>query len=187
MKNQPRATLSGLALTLLIASMGLSASAAQASAPVTYDASLLHEGLGRWYRVYASAFTGAEQERPLVLVLHATGGSGPRTQWLTGFDATADTLGLIAVYPTGTRRNGRCCEWNDDRPEGKAPDDVGFLDAVIDAVASRHRVAPDRIYVTGLSNGGLMALRLACRRTGTYAAFAPVAATLTTSLLALGC
>ncbi len=186
MKNRCPAPLWGLAFTVLIASTGSGATVAQA-APITYDASVVHDGVRRWYRVYAPAFVGAEPERPLVLVLHGMGGTGPGAQWLTRFDATADALGLIAVYPTGTNRNGRCCEWNDDWPAGDGPDDVGFLDLVVEAVASRYRVDPGRIYVTGLSNGGLMTLRLACTRTGTYAAFAPVASTLTTSLLALGC
>ncbi len=57
-------------------------------------------------------------------------------------------------------------------------DDVGFLVALLDAVQQRYGTDPRRVFVTGISNGGMMAYRLACEASDRIAAIAPVAATL---------
>jgi polyhydroxybutyrate depolymerase len=41
-------------------------------------------------------------------------------------------------------------------------DDVAYFEALIDDVSSRVQIDADRIFVTGLSNGGAMSFRLAC-------------------------
>src|SRR6185503_17547684 len=51
----------------------------------------------------------------------------------------------------------------------------------LDELERTHRVDPDRVFATGISNGGMMAGRLACDLPGRFAAIAPVAATLATS------
>jgi polyhydroxybutyrate depolymerase len=48
--------------------------------------------------------------------------------------------------------------------------------AVVDDVSSKHNIDARRVYVTGLSNGGFMAQRLACYAPGKFTAFASVAA-----------
>jgi polyhydroxybutyrate depolymerase len=40
-------------------------------------------------------------------------------------------------------------------------DDVRFISNLIDEIVARHRVDRSRVYATGFSNGGMMALRLA--------------------------
>jgi polyhydroxybutyrate depolymerase len=57
-------------------------------------------------------------------------------------------------------------------------DDVGFVVAVLDDLATDLRVDRRRVYATGLSNGGMMSYRLACDAADRFAAVAPVAATL---------
>jgi polyhydroxybutyrate depolymerase len=58
-------------------------------------------------------------------------------------------------------------------------DDVGFIATLIatliDSVATRRCIDADRVYATGMSNGGYMSHRLACQLTDRLAASAPVA------------
>jgi polyhydroxybutyrate depolymerase len=57
---------------------------------------------------------------------------------------------------------------------------VGFVLAVLDQVERDLPVDRDRVFATGISNGGMLAYRLACDASERFAAIAPVAATLVT-------
>jgi polyhydroxybutyrate depolymerase len=112
---------------------------------------------------------------PLVLDLHGYGTTKRfQSGWFgSGFRAKADTLGFVYVTPQGLLNSwnaqGRCC-WFQPNP----PDDVAFLEAVVAAVRAAGSIDPKRIYVTGFSNGGSMALTLACRRSELFAGVASV-------------
>lgn len=116
---------------------------------------------------------------PLVLVLHGGGGSaaGMESASARGFHREARRAGFVVAYPEGLGRN-----WNDGRPDAphdaarQDRDDVGFIAALIDAVGRRHAVDRNRIYATGISNGGMMSYRLACELADRIAAVAAVAA-----------
>ncbi|ORB10359.1 hypothetical protein BST27_01960 [Mycobacterium intermedium] len=57
--------------------------------------------------------------------------------------------------------------------------DVAFLSELVAAIIRRTPIDPTRVYVTGMPNGAMMALRLGCQTT-TFAAEAAVAGTLLT-------
>src|SRR5258708_38924431 len=81
-------------------------------------------------------------------------------------DAADDRRGFVAVYPNGTGpTSGRLLVWNAGTCCGRAPaqgvDDVGFLLRTLDALAERVAIDRTRVYATGLSNGSMMAPRLA--------------------------
>ncbi|MBN2077840.1 MAG: hypothetical protein JW838_02670 [Spirochaetes bacterium] len=102
---------------------------------------------------------------PLLLVLHGGGGKGRGMISLTRgrFNELAERDGFLVAYPDGIGRH-----WNDfrDDPIDYAHrnniDDVGFIRALIDAIAARHPVDGKRVFATGISNGGFMCYRLAC-------------------------
>ena len=95
----------------------------------------------------------------------------------TGFDTLADEEGFIVAYPDATNRH-----WNDTR--GLSPaDDVAFVRALVDELSRTYLVDPNRVYATGISNGGFFVQRLACDLTDKIAAVASVAATMPENLL----
>lgn len=138
-------------------------------------------GLTRAYRFYEPAH--ARQKLPLVFVLHGAGGDGKRLAASVRFEQLAAQKGFIVVYPDGFENH-----WNDLRgiPEWSAHqrniDDVGFFATLIDKFVTRHDADPKRVFVTGISNGGLMSHRLGCELAGKIAAIAPVVRTLTVKL-----
>jgi len=142
-------------------------------------------GVARTYRYYAPP--AAARRLPLVFVLHGAGGASERVAATTRFQELAAEKGFIVVYPDGFDRH-----WNDLRgiPEWTAHqrniDDVGFFSALIERFVAQHHADPRRVFVTGISNGGLMSHRLGCELAGRIAAIAPVVRTLT-SRLASGC
>ncbi|NBB16826.1 alpha/beta fold hydrolase [Caulobacter sp. SLTY] len=119
---------------------------------------------------------------PVVFILHGGGGDAARMRRL-GFEAAGTDAGLVTVYPEG--RGGG---WRDGRQDGVVAersgevDDVGFLVAVMDELIAEGRADPRRIYVVGASNGGMMALRLACERPDRLAAVVAVIALLPAEL-----
>lgn len=132
-------------------------------------------GQQRSYSLYVPA--SSPDPAPLVLMLHGAFGSAEHAQEHYGWDAAADRYGFVVAYPDGMGRawaaGGGCC----GRPGRDGIDDVGFLTAVVADVGRRVAIDSDRVYATGMSNGGMMSYRLACDTT-VFAAIAPVAGTL---------
>ena len=86
---------------------------------------------------------------------------------LSGMQVKAADEGFIVAQPAGILRS-----WDILTGNGE---DVDFILAVVADVQARVAVDPDRIYATGMSNGGGMADRLGCVAPDVFAAIAPVA------------
>lgn len=120
---------------------------------------------------------------PVVLVFHGGGGRAENAVRMTHMDDVADEHGFLAVFPDGSGRlgnvlltfnAGNCCGY----ATNEAIDDVGFTRQLIGELTSTLAVDPRRIFVTGMSNGGMMSYRLACEASDLIAAAAPVAGAL---------
>lgn len=96
---------------------------------------------------------------PLIVAMHGFLGNGSNMQQKTRFDALAKQDGFVVVYPNGIRRR-----WNDGRSARNKTDDVGYIAALINTLAASGTVDPRRVFLTGHSNGGGMAMRMACDR-----------------------
>lgn len=94
---------------------------------------------------------------PLVVAMHGFLGTGRNMRKKTGFDQIARRYGAVVAYPNGKRRR-----WNDGRSPGAKVDDVGYLTGLIRALVAQGRVDPERVFLAGHSNGGGMAMRMAC-------------------------
>ena len=147
------------------------------------------------------------QPVPVVVAIHGGGGSrvaqartscpGGKVDEPECLHKLADKEGFAVVYPNGTGGNGLGANirtWNagggggDWRcASGKAcengVDELAYFNGLLDDLEERVNVDTDRIYATGLSNGGAMSHRLACELSDRIAAVAPVggAMQLTTS------
>jgi len=117
----------------------------------------------------------------LVIVLHGSFGGGFQIESDSGFDAQADRLGWIAVYPDGVADGWDAFGSTDKWGKHPGADDVAFVSALIDHFEASDGVDPDRVYVTGLSRGGMMTYRLGCELSGRIAAIAPVSGNMATA------
>lgn len=148
-------------------------------APGDHTFALTYQHRNRSYIVHVPRLS-ASGPRAVVLNFHGGGGHAANQQSYSRMDATADREGFLAVYPNGTGRFGtRLLTWNAGTCCGSAQkdnvDDVGFTRAVIEDLSRRTLVNRSRIYATGLSNGAMMAYRLAVEASDLVAAIAPVA------------
>jgi polyhydroxybutyrate depolymerase len=178
---------SGLALLLsfnLTACGGGGSESTNPPTPVAaqdLSASLVSGGRTRTYLARVPAKSDSQAALPLVIALHGGGGTGAAMRDLTGLNAIADANGFVVAYP-----DGYSTSWADGRgttdAEVAGVDDVAFISALIDNVAARTGIDQRRVYVTGVSNGGMMSLRLACQLSNRITAAAPVAANMPTNL-----
>jgi len=139
--------------------------------------SLRHDGKRRTYLLHIPPQSDGDTPLPLVIALHGGVGSAKNIEEQSGLAEFADEEGFVLVSPDGFKRAwnaGWCC----GKASEKDIDDVGFIDALIDEVASEVPIDESRIYATGMSNGGFMCYRLACELSHRIAAIAPVAATM---------
>ena len=152
-------------LTMLACSRGATVRSETGSSAF-HERSLIHDGRNRSYLVHLPPHVDPEVPLPVVISYHGGGGNAQNQKDYSGLDATADVRGFIAVYPNGTGRfSDRLLTWNAGICCGYARneqvDDVGFTLAVIEDLKSIFSVDVTRVYATGLSNGAMMAYRLA--------------------------
>jgi polyhydroxybutyrate depolymerase len=117
---------------------------------------------------------GAQRGRPLPTVVALHGGfmNGKAMRRMFGLDELAAQDRFVVVYPDAIWRR-----WNDgvSRHNGGA-DDVRFLRNLADHLVRQGIADPKRIYLVGVSNGGMMTYRVACQSPGIFAAYAAVIA-----------
>jgi polyhydroxybutyrate depolymerase len=115
---------------------------------------------------------------PLVIVLHGASLTAEQTERYYHWDDLADADGFDVAYPQGVDKAwnaGSCCGTG----PGRHTDDVGFVGAVVADATRATGSDPARVYLTGVSNGAMLALRFACERPTALAAVGSVAGTFT--------
>jgi polyhydroxybutyrate depolymerase len=124
------------------------------------------DGRQRSYRLFVPPPI-AGTRHPLLLALHPLGGNALKFERLSGLDEGAVAAGAVVVYPDGLGHSwdaGTCCGY----AVRHRVDDVRFLTRVVADVQRRLPIDPNRIAVTGFSNGALMSYRLGCERSDLF-------------------
>ena len=154
------------------------AAAAPLLAPGDYRFTLTSGERERSYLVHMPASHPAMPA--VILSFHGGGGSARGQLKYSGMNKLSDREGFIVVYPNGTGRfPNRLLTWNAGTCCGYAMknniDDVAFTLALLDDLAAKTPIDRRRVYATGMSNGAMMAYRLAVEAGDRIAAIAPVA------------
>ena len=149
------------------------------TAQQTINASITHDGIERDYILYVPEIYDGSTAAPLVLNFHGFGSSASQQMFYGDFRDIADTEGFLLVHPEGTTFIGNQF-WNVGFPGLSSNiDDVGFTEALIDELATLYAIDLDRVYATGMSNGGFMSFLLACQLSEKIAAVASVTGSMT--------
>jgi len=145
----------------------------------TINGSIIHDGIQRDYILYIPSIYDGVAEVPLVLNFHGFGSNANEQMWYGDFRAIADSEGFLLVHPEGTFLNGNQ-HWNvGNFTIGSTANDIGFTEALIDELADLYTINLDRVYSTGMSNGGYMSFLLACQLSEKIAAVASVTGSMT--------
>ena len=135
------------------------------------------DGLQRDYYLHVPKHYQKNTPIPLIFFMHGGGQNIKKMARSSQLNTLADTKGFMVAYPVGVDKH-----WKDGRGEtygGKSKknvDDVKFVDALIQQLSNNYAIDRKKVYVTGVSNGGLMTLRLGCDLSQKLSAIAPVIA-----------
>lgn len=143
------------------------------------DAELQVDGRARQYAAYIPDSLKHGGQAPVVFVLHGGGGNGWDMSGYARFDAFAERDRAVVVYPSafeGFWNDGR--KYREFKSQVENVDDVGFLFRVLEDLDARVKVDRSRVFITGHSNGGLMAHMVAAHAANRITAIAPVASSI---------
>ena len=136
----------------------------------------------RSYSAYIPSTYKPEIPSPLLIALHGLSGWGLQLMDNTEFNNLAEANGFIVAYPNGNPElvdnrvirswnGGGCCAIS----QRNNSDDVSYINNLIDDVSGRYSINSKRVYLTGHSNGSMLAQKLACQLSNKIAAVAVVA------------
>jgi len=127
-----------------------------------------HEGINRTY--YVSYPSGNSESSPLIINMHGFGGNPSNQLSGTQMNTYAFPQNIAVVYPQGMNNAWNVGTFWDTH----SYNDIGFINLLIDDVASNFDIDLNRVYACGFSNGGYMTYELACELSDKIAAFGSV-------------
>ena len=141
--------------------------------------SLIHNNLERYYIIYRPTSSTPEDNLPVLFALHGYGSTAETHKSYTQYEPLAENNRFIVVYPQGykleTQLTNSSSHWNSGAwTIGSNIDDVSFISTLIEMIASKVSIDRNRVYSSGMSNGGFMSYHLACNLSSKIAAIASV-------------
>lgn len=148
--------------------------------------SIFTGGIFRTYRLYKPAIYTGTTPRPLILNLHGYTSNANSQQLYSNFMPIADTANFLMVYPQGTKDGSNQPYWNAGFSTTQV-NDIAFLNALIDSLDLTYNINLNRVYSTGMSNGGFMSHTLACELSNRITAIASVTGSIFTTQYGTNC
>lgn len=176
-----------LILFVLIGSIFVFSGCIKKDNPNTEVRFIIHNDIKRSYRIHIPPSFEKNGKGALLFVLHGGGGTAEGMEnYLTngGFNKLSDENGFIVVYPDGFEKH-----WNDGRKNvswsenNEKIDDVDFFSKLINQIIEEFNLDSNKVFFTGISNGGQMSYRVACELNDKIAGIAPVVSSLSEDLL----
>jgi polyhydroxybutyrate depolymerase len=131
------------------------------------------QGLQRTYELYVPKAYDGTRAVPVVFEFHGFGSSGAEQIVYGNFMPLADSNGFLIVAPDGQDSPGG--RHFNLTGEAGLQNDLTMVSALLDQIESQFCVDTQRVFSTGMSDGGAMTSVLACVSSDRFAAFAAVA------------
>ena len=145
--------------------------------------SIIVSSMSRSFRLFVPSTYTPGQPMPLVIALHGFNMNGGLLALYSGLEEFAEQEGFVVAFP-----NGALTMWQ-SVPGGHTIyntdalrfllggfDDVTFVSALIDRLSQAMSIDETRVYVCGISNGGMMSYLTAIELSDRVAAVASIAA-----------
>ena len=129
------------------------------------------QGQSRTYQLFVPQHYDGRHPVPVVFNFHGFGSNAQQQMFYGDFRAQADRDTFLVVAPDGQGQNRHF----NLTGESGLQDDVAMVLALLDHVESTLCVDADRVFSTGMSDGGAMTSALACKAPDRFAAFGAVA------------
>ncbi len=134
-----------------------------------------HQGLKRSFLIYVPE--NIKENAPLVVAIHGYTSTAKILMGYSGINQIADLEGFMVAYPQGTKdsRNNNFFNVGYEFHSDSKVDDIGFIREIVLNLSKEFKLNPEKVFATGMSNGGDMSYLLACRSSDLFTAVAPVA------------
>ena len=137
----------------------------------TINDSILINGIYRQFIIYVPSIYKSSQPTPLIFNFHGRNSNACKQMRYGDFRKISDTANFIILHPQGLKDNSGVTHWSLGHSK---IDDIGFLISLYSHIVSNYNINLDRVYSTGMSNGGYMSYYLACNMSDKIAAIASV-------------
>ena len=151
-----------------------------------FKCEFIHGNLLRYYYIHLP-HPEAQGPSSVLFNLHGYGSSALAQMQYGDFRDLANTKenNFILIHPQGAPLNtvltSSISHWNSGGwTIGSTVDDVDFIDTIIGFISQKYNINSERIYSTGMSNGGFMSYHLACNLSSKIAAIASVTGSMST-------
>ena len=126
------------------------------------DGTFDHPAGRRDYKFYippAASTSSAAHPLPLVVMLHGCAQDPDDFARGTGMNDAAAAQGFFVLYPAQSKAANaqRCWNWFNPENQHRGRGEPALIADLVRNVMARYSIAPDRVYVAGLSAGGSMA------------------------------
>ena len=140
--------------------------------------SLQYDGNNRQYELYIPQSYDGSENVPLLFNFHAGNGTSGSQIYISDMRNLADENNFILVYPQAIAdpTDGGSLNWMFKGESNH--DDIYFVEAMIDEIATQYSVDLSRVYACGYSLGGEFVHELLCRLNNRIAAGVAVARTM---------
>jgi len=137
----------------------------------------------RYYNIRLPKKFKIEVNYPIIYVLHGAEGNGEIMEILSGFTHFADINNYILVYPYGTgKTEWKSLYWNAEACCGISIEnkinDVEYIKELHSQLLKKYNIDKNLVFIAGYSNGGMMALKIACLLPDTFKGVASVSGTI---------
>ena len=147
----------------------------------TLQTNIIHDEISREFILYVPNSYNRNSPTPLLFNFHGYGSSADDQMNYGDFRSIADEEGFIILHPQGTRlistgsTHFNVGGWT----RGSNVDDVGFTNHLINVISNLYNIDQQKVFSTGMSNGGFMSYELACKLSPRIAGIASVTGSMT--------
>ena len=145
-----------------------------AQAKGTINGEMTYKEIDREFILYVPSSYDSSSKQPLVFNFHGYGSNADEQMNYGDLRSQADANGFILVHPDALDDIGGRSYWNMGGWSISVHDDLEFIDNLINLLMDKYSINAERIYSTGMSNGGFFSFHLACNLNASFAAIASV-------------
>jgi polyhydroxybutyrate depolymerase len=147
----------------------------------TINGTINYEDIDRTFILYVPSSYDSSTKQPLVFNFHGYGSNASEQIAYGDMRSQADANGFILVHPEALNDIVGRSYWNIGGWSQSVHDDVKFTENLINLLMDKYSINAERIYSTGMSNGGFFSFHLACNLNASFAAVASVTGSMTYS------
>ena len=145
----------------------------------TIEGALAYQEIDRTFILYVPSSYDSSSKQPLVFNFHGYGSNASEQMVYGDLRSQADANGFILVHPEALNDIFGKSYWNIKGWSASVHDDVKFVENLINVLMDKYSINAERIYSTGMSNGGFFSFHLACNLKASFAAVVSVTGSMT--------